>query len=335
MRFIRASLSAAVVVTVLFAGTARADDDTARVAALARKLHQEAVAAARTNHWALAIERWQAAEAIDRHWKYAFNLASALEHIGHLLPAWHACVRARSLGLPERHSRSLRVIERRLTAKLIRRHAFVALSGIPAGARVERNGEPWTDWAGTWLPGGESRVTIRATGFLPHTERITHLVGRRRAVEIQLRRAPEPSRRAPVPVAAPGHLAPRPAPPEPAQRTLRLPGWVTLGLGIAAAGTGAGLVVWANNAAASAARLEGNDFATYSRRYDQLAEQNRAGSIAGWTLVGVGAAATVAGATLLVIDAVRAPRSGDGRVRAFGAVQPLRGGVAVGAAVRF
>lgn len=82
---------------------------------------------------------------------------------------------------------------------------------------------------------------------------------------------------------------------------LSLPGWVTLGTGVALAAVGAGLHVAAFGAADEAAALA-PESTTYTEDFDALEERGRALEAAAWVNYGLAVAAIGTGVTLLVLS---------------------------------
>lgn len=342
---------------VLFTcGPAQADDEAWR-AEQGAQLHKTAVAAARGGKWKTAIDRWRAAEALYPHWKYAFNLASALEHIGDTMTAWEAGQRAIDTGLPDSRRDQIDGIMHRLEERLFLAHAFLELDVQPAGATVTRDGNAWDGTRKGWTHTSASLIVVHADGYLPKTQLWRHPNGARATLAVNLIKAPMLAR-ANVPAERPKGRAPGVAPtvmkrpkvvpakkPKPVIKPRTPPeegpdlgmiGWATLGSGVAVAAGGAGLIAWSGTLRVDGRGInqDASDWDQYGNEYDAAKSRYEAVQLGGWVMTGVGAAAAVTGAILLVIDSTRSSEEDTGTTTTL-APLPLAGGGGVSAEVRF
>ena len=152
-------------VAVLAAAGPARSTPPATDSALAGRLHEEAVNAARRGRWDRAIERWRAAEKVHAHWKYSFNLASAFTHRERWRAAWDAAQRARALGVPPQHQARLATWEQAATTALLEEHAQLTLTVEPADARVTRDGLEWDAPRRGWVTTESSLIEVSAPGF--------------------------------------------------------------------------------------------------------------------------------------------------------------------------
>ena len=145
--------------------------------ALAGRLHDEAVNAARRGRWDRAIERWRAADKVHAHWKYSFNLASAFTHQERWRAAWDAAQRARTLGVPAQHQERLATWEQAASAALLEHHAQLALTVEPADAHVTRDGLEWAAPRRDWVDTESSLIEVSAPGFQRTALQWRHAIG--------------------------------------------------------------------------------------------------------------------------------------------------------------
>ena len=321
-------LQAAAAASILLATIALAKPPVQNPA-LAEKLHKEAVEAGKRGKWEQAVERWVAAEAVHAHWKYAFNLASSLAHLQRWLPAWHASQRARRLGVPEEHLVTLEAIEERVTTELAVTHAWIEIRIEPPDARISRDGVPWPEAGGVWVPAGrDAKVEVSRKGYRPQRFELVAAAGTRVKRTVTLQALPT--------VAPPPEVAPFGAPMVHATAAprLRIWKWTSLGVGGALVALGGGLLGWSAAQASSWESDSGSyeQWSTYSPAYDEAQARFDRTRIAGWVTIGVGGAMLATSVVLFVLDRGSGPGTNRG-VSVTPAVLP--GGAALQGALRF
>ncbi|MEC9073266.1 MAG: hypothetical protein VX938_12830 [Myxococcota bacterium] len=160
---------------------------------IATGLHQKALEHFRQGEYAAAIQNWEAAEALHRHWKYAFNMALALQADEQWLRAWDACQRTQAYGLPERNLPTLNQLVEVVEGELLTEHAQITLDVTPQDANVIRNGALWQAPRTLWTKDALSDLVVSHAVHGVQQRSWPHPPGQRHTLSISLLPAPEPS----------------------------------------------------------------------------------------------------------------------------------------------
>jgi hypothetical protein len=122
----------------------------------AQRLHKQAIEAFKANQLDDAIEWWTLAEKFDKNWKYAFNLASVLEHQKEWKTAWFATDRALRYGVPDDRVEKVKGLQKKIEIILLKTHAFIELTVEPSTAAISLNGEDWPAPHKAWVENEKS-----------------------------------------------------------------------------------------------------------------------------------------------------------------------------------
>ena len=165
----------------------------------------------------------------------------------------------------------------------------LVIRGTPAGATVrvgDRVVGALPEAACPELRPGNYRVTVGADGFLPFEQTVAVRAGATETLDATLTAEPVVA----IPVA-----------PVPPPRPRLMPwAWGLLGTGLAFTGAGAGLLVKAGALAEEVGTLDSTS-ADYSTDYQETSDSFDTYLASGWSLAGLGAAATVASVVLFVL----------------------------------
>ena len=168
---------------------------------IAAGLHQKALEHFKAGRYDEAVQNWEAAEALHRYWKYAFNMALALQADEQWLRAWEACGRATTYGLPERNQPALDQLVELVETELLTDHAHITLKVTPGDANVIRNGGLWTAPWSMWTRDGLSDLVVSHGQHGVKQQTWKHPPGKRYELAVSLVAAPPVA--VPAPVAAP------------------------------------------------------------------------------------------------------------------------------------
>ena len=167
-------------------GAAPPEDEQA-----AAKLHDRAIRSYEKGETSVAIEHWREAERLHPHWKYAFNLASALTRTEQWLDAWQAFERLTSYAPPARFAGKVAELRALVRGNLLRTHAHIALSVEPEGAEVTRNSEPWKGPRAAWTTDEMSRLRVTHPGYVALERTWSHPKGGNRTLQLRLKKKPK------------------------------------------------------------------------------------------------------------------------------------------------
>lgn len=314
---------------------------------VAARLHDRAREAYANGEFAEAAELWSEAATLHPLFKYTYNLANVLYEDSKPLEAWEALARAQKRGVDDKYLGHVAELRAKLKAVLKKSYARIELVVVPADARVTRNGKPWAGPArALWTRDTSSELEVAAKGYESATVTWPHPIGKRASRTLTLVRIERPVllvEKEPVVVEQPKPVVVKKPvvvePPKPDERShLAIAGWTTAGAGITALGAAVGLLLAADDDA-----RDYNDLSSAPeellRTYPTHAEYQSAGreiessQTIGWVVMGVGAALSVTGAVMLVLDSgAEAPEpEASWRVVPL----PLRGGGGAATTVRF
>jgi len=286
---------------------------------IAAKLHDKARRAYKRGRRGVAVELWRAAESAHPFWKYAYNLANVLYETRKHPEAWQACQRAAALGMPAKYAVQQTELRAKIEAALLKTHAFVALTVQPADARATRDGADWEAPRRVWLTTAKSTIEVVKTDFEPTRFVWSHAIGKRhqRTVTLKAVKKPEPPPpplvdktppvvdKAPIVAKAPEPEPPIEAPVVTSSMVMPVAGWSSLAAGLGGIAAGAVFFAQADGLARDAETLNetASDFDAYSPEYDRIDKDRSSALTVGGILTGIGAAAAITGAVLLILDA--------------------------------
>ena len=272
-------------------------------AARARAVYEEATTLYKAGRFTEAADRFEAAYALLPSPRLLYNQALAWEKAGRLERA--AVAVSRYVPLAEAKDRAeaqkwLGTLEK----KLSKTHARVT---VDAGAPFTLGGEPHqSPWTG-WVAAGEVAVRAAVVGFLPAERLVVVRAGEAQTVTLRplVRSGDAEAARSRLAPAAPaiavpdaiGIVAPRTA------RPMRTWGWSAVGVGLAAAATGAVLNLGVGFAHARDAGDLDPASPPYAAAFDALVGDATDVSRIGYALYGVGGALVATGTVLLILDA--------------------------------
>ena len=231
-----------------------------------------------------AVDLFLEADRLVKNMAFAYNTALAYEQMGDTenALAWYREYLRRALAAPDRAQIVLRIgrLEQALARKGVQQ---VTVLSLPPGATVVLDDHPVgvTPWTAE-IPPGPHALQLHLRGY--EDSKTLFALGALHAEEV--------------------NLALTPAPPDAASNggaNLAPWGWVGLGVGVAGFGAAIGCEV-ARGHAENDARSAVTQVAA-SDAYGRMAELRTAARV----LVGVGAAATVVGGVLLVVDVTTVP----------------------------
>lgn len=300
------SLLSFVAMIALAPVAARAEEDAST---RAKERFAAAAQAYREARYKDAIDLFLQANKLEPHPELVFNVGQAYEKLGDVpnaLRSYREYLRL-SPGARDRATveASIRNLETRLREKGVQQ---VSVFSTPAGAGVvlDQKSVGQTPWTGEIAP-GRHVVVLRATGF-PDTAKEFLLTGER-AMDLDITLAAgggvgattlPSSLPAPDPIASPkSEPAREPAHEEASRPPARsVAPWTVAVLGVGVAGLGAALgFELARKSAENAASNDPTQLG-YADHYDAMTGRQTAARV----FLGVGAAATVAGVALLVVD---------------------------------
>ena len=247
-----------------------------------------------------AIDLFRKANELDAHPELIFNVGQAYEKLGDVasaLRSYREFLRL-SPGAADRATieASIRNLEARLRERGVQQ---LSVLSTPAGATLMLDDKVvgQTPWTGEIAPGKHIAV-LRATGY-PDTAKEFVLLADR-AMDLDIALSATRSAGATTIVSKPDDPpAPEPAaPPSDAPKKMRVAPWTIAALAVGVGGLGAALgLEFARRGAESDAMGDPTQVG-YRDRYDAMVTRQTAAR----ALVGIGAAATVAGGVLLVLD---------------------------------
>jgi tetratricopeptide (TPR) repeat protein len=303
-------LSILVVPLLLLAPPARADD---AAVAQAKQRFSAAKAAYSEGRYKDAVELFTQANALDPHAELLYNVGQAYEKLGDSANALRVFREYLRL-LPNAADRAVveqkvAKFEESLRARGVQQ---VTISSSPVGATVvlddrEVGKAPWTGE----IPPGHHVAVLKVQGYADGKRDFDLAPDRAMDVDVSLSR---PGLAPPDPSVPPGPLAPTPGvtatepqpPPDTPPRGRHVAPWTFAALGVGVAGLGAALgLEMARRSAESSARGDPT-MVGYQSDLSQMTTYQTASRV----MVGVGAAATVAGGVLLVLD-LKPPGAGD------------------------
>lgn len=296
----KAFLLAVLVPCLLVSGAAHADaGDVAR----AKQTFAMGAQAYREARYKDAIELFLQANKLDPHPELIYNVGQAYEKLGDVSNALRSYREFLRLAPGATDRATIEVSIKNLEGRLRERGVQqVSIFSTPAGATVmlDNKSVGATPWTGEIAP-GKHVVILRATGF-PDTAKEFVLLSDR-AMDLDIALAAGGSSGATTFVPKPGdptQQPPPPPPPEPAKR--RVAPWTIAALAVGVVGFGAAIGLEVARAGAESDAEADPTQVGYRAKYDSMVSRQTAARV----LVGIGAAATVAGGVLLVLD-LRAP----------------------------
>lgn len=296
MRALAASLILLLITTTAAAGPPESEADRR---ARARSHFESGAQAYQKGRYKQAIDEFLTANRIVPSPALSFNIARACEKIGDVAGAlaFYRDYLRRAPAAPDRERVAARARElmlqlrergmQQVTITSSPERATVVLDGVPVGV---------TPWTGEIAP-GEHRLALRLLDHREAESNFTLPSQEALDVHVALERVAE-ARAAPAPAAARAAPAPRPTSPPAADEAPGVSPWTWTTLGVGAACLGAALGAELRRASleddAHAARTQ----VEASERYDDMETWQTTARV----FAGVGAVATVVGATLLYLD---------------------------------
>lgn len=277
-----------------FSADARAGDPVR-----ADALFQEALTLLDAGDWARACPKFLESYTADASVGALLNLGACHEREGKLLEAkaryLEALERNRSVSDSLRQEAVRAEVEKAMSA-LETRTPRILVTGLPVGAQLTIDGKPVQAiaLAGVAVDPGEHVVRATAVGFKPSEVRVSLKEAERRPIALTL--APQPT-------------PPTPAPPSGGPKLI-VPGVMLLAGGLAAAGTGAGLLGLTAAKASEVRELCGQESRPPSclgspeaaAEASDISASAKQLEIAGSTLTAVGAAVAIGGLVLMVVS---------------------------------
>lgn len=247
-------------------------------------------------------------------------MAYASAKLERWLEAWEALDRVEGYGdLPAEHADNVRTLRTEVRQALLKDHAFVSLTVSPPGASVLRDGREWPEPRKTWTRQTRSEIRVSAPGYVAKEQIWTHHIGQVHRSVIRLKKPkPKPKPAVQVEKPKPAPVVAKPLPPDDGPSSLAIGGWTSVGIGVAAVAGGAVMFVLADGIASDLDALSNDtgelrkmgSYQAYDERF-QLENQRRETAVTmGWVVTGVGLAAAVTGAVLLVMDDESEPGAG-------------------------
>lgn len=295
---------------------------------IADDLHRRAVEDYKAGRLEKAIRTWEAAEALNKHWKYAYNMALALQENDQMVRAWKTLRRAVAYGVPEKHVAMIAALTEHVEEELFATHALLDLDVNPPEANVVRNGGLWIRPRVLWSKDGLSELVASHPDYELLERTWQHPIGSRHTLTLTLvSTAPSPLHGEAAPPAS-AFARKRPAkgtPPAVSQAALppavdmgaskeageaqgsSLGTWAWVSLGTGGAALVGSVVLFLRqqdlvqqmedlNAAPKSA-----DFADYDAQYDGLeSDRSQAGST-GLVFAGLGVALVGTGVALVLM----------------------------------
>jgi tetratricopeptide (TPR) repeat protein len=263
----------------------------------AREKYQRGAEAYKARRYQEAIDRFLEADRLASSPAFAFNVAVAYEDLGDRARALH-WFRAYLRRAPNAKDRA--DIERRISRLQGELHAKgvqqVSVESVPEGAKLTVDGRPvgTTPWAGELAPGKH----VAAAQLDGHREaRQEFVLAPDQPMDVSLSLAPDEQRPStPADPVAVDRAQPLEAP------GVRPLTWISLGVGALGLGGALGFEL-----ARSAAEDDANQAPTQLEALEAAETMGDRRTISR-VLLGVGAAATVAGGVLLIIDLTRDPQ---------------------------
>ncbi len=282
------------------------------------KRHFEAGAKAYARkNYSDAIDQFLEANRLVPSPALSYNIARAYDKIGNTAQALSFyrdyLRRAPAASDKKAVAATIEALEKKLMKKGVQQ---ITVLSEPGRATVVIDGQPVgvTTWTGELYP-GHHRLTLRLEGY-QDAQKVFNLPAHRAIdVKVELTRkqkAPPPVAAAPRPAAPPEPASPPPAPGPESHAHVAPWTWAALGVGVASLGGSLGFEL----ARASAAR-QSRDAPTQveaAHSYDTMKSRQTVARV----LLGVGAAATVAGGVLLYLDLSHHKKSASSERVGFG-----------------
>jgi tetratricopeptide (TPR) repeat protein len=306
----RAFLVALAVALSVAPATALADaPDVAR----AKEAFAAGAKAYREARYKDAIDLFLKANELDAHAELIFNVGQAYEKLGdvpHALRSYREYLRL-APGVADRATieASIKNLEARLRERGVQQ---VSVFSTPAGATLMLDDKivGQTPWTGEIAPGKHVAV-LRATGYPDTAKEFVLLADRAMDLDIALSATRGAGATAIVPKPGEAPAAP-PAPPPDAPKQMKVAPWTIAALAVGVGGLGASLGLEIARRGAESDAMADPTQVGYRDRYDAMVTRQTAARV----LVGIGAAATVAGGVLLVLDLRSASKGQDTGSRA-------------------
>ncbi len=231
----------------------------------------------------------------------SFNIARAYDKIGNTAQALSFyrdyLRRAPAASDKKTVQATIEALQKKLMQKGVQQ---VTVLSKPARATVVIDGQPVgvTTWTGELYP-GRHRLSLRLEGY-QDTDKVFELPAHR-AVDVQVALAPKQEKSAPaapVPSAAPPARPVAPPPEEPARSHVGIAPWTWAALGVGVASLGGSLGFELARASSERQSRDAPTQVEAADRYDTMKSRQTVARV----LLGVGAAATVAGGVLLYLD---------------------------------
>lgn len=244
----------------------------------------------------------------------SFNIARAYDRIGNTAQAlsFYRDYLRRAPGASDKKTvlATIDSLEKKLMKKGVQQ---VTVLSSPARATVVIDGQPVgvTTWTGELYP-GQHRLGVRLEGY-QDTQKVFNLPAHR-AIDVKVELTPKQKKTAPVAPAS--HPAPpmKPAKPRPAKQPVshaHVSPWTVAVLGVGVASLGGSLGFELARASAERQSRDAPTQVEAADRYDTMKSRQ----IVARVLLGVGAAATVAGGVMLFLDlSHKEPATGSERV---------------------